>query len=219
VRDKPVIIMGAGGHAKVLHDALELSGRVVLGFVTPDLKVGEKFCGEKVLGSDDAINHYSPDEIELVNGVGSLPRKDLRWTLAEKMRKQGYKFATVIHPCSVIAIDVNVGEGVQIMAGVIIQAGTNIKLDSIINTGSLIDHDCTIERNCHIAPGVVCSGGVVIRSNTHLGTGSVVTEYRTIGSNCTIAAGSVIYKNIPDSTTLIQTKYLKTKERQIERVE
>jgi len=195
----------------VITDALKLSGRDILGFVTPDLEADSEFYGKKVLGNDEVINQYLPDEIELVNGVGSLPRKDLRWALAKKMRKQGYKFATVIHPDSVIAIDVNVDEGVQIMAGVIIQAGTNIKQDSIINTGSLIDHDCTIEKNCHIAPGVVCSGGVVISSNTHLGTGTVVTEYRTIGSNCTIAAGSVVFEDIIDRTTLIQAKNTKNK--------
>jgi len=212
VSDKPVIIMGAGGHAKVITDALKLSGRDILGFVTPDLEADSEFYGKKVLGNDEVINQYLPDEIELVNGIGSLPRKNIRWKLAEKMRKQGYKFATILHPDAVIASDVNLEEGVQVMAGAIIQPGTKIKQDSIINTGSLIDHDCTIEKNCHIAPGVVCSGGVTIGSNTHLGTGTVVTEYRAIGSNSIVAAGSVIYKNIPDSTTLIQTKYLKTDE-------
>ena len=206
MNNKPIIILGTGGHAKVITDALVLSGREILGFVTPALKAESEFCGKKVLGNDEVINQYSPDEIELVNGIGSLPRKNLRWNLAEKMREQGYKFAIVIHPNAVIATDINLDEGVQIMAGVIIQAGTKIKQDSIINTGSLIDHDCEIERNCHIAPGVVCSGGVVIGSNTHLGTGTIVTEYRSIGSNCAIAAGSVVFKDIPDTTTFIQSK-------------
>ena len=212
MNDKPVIIMGAGGHAKVITDALKLSGRDILGFVTPDLEADSEFYGKKVLGNDEVINQYLPDEIELVNGVGSLPRKNLRWKLAEKMRIQGYNFATIIHPDAFIASDVNLGEGVQVMAGAIIQPGTKIEQDSIINTGSLIDHDCTIEKNCHISPGVVCSGGVMIGNNTHLGTGTVVTEYRSIGSNCTVAAGSVVFKDILNNTTLIQTKQIKTDE-------
>ena len=207
--DKPVIILGTGGHAKVIADALKLSGREMLGFVTPDSKVESEFCGKKILGNDGIINQYSSDEIELVNGIGSLPKKNIRWKLAEKMREQGYKFAIVIHPSAVIAADVNFDEGVQVMAGVIIQSGTKIKQDSIINTGSLIDHDCMIGKSCHIAPSVVCSGGVVVGDNTHLGVGSIVTEYRSIGNNCTIAAGSVIYKDIVDNITFIQSKLKK----------
>ena len=198
--------MGSGGHAKVVTDALELSGREILGFVTPDLQAGTEFCGKKVLGNDEAINHHSPDEIELINGIGSLPGKRLRWKLAKKMRKQGYIFTSVINPDAVVAPDVSLDEGAQIMAGAVIQPGTTIGKDSIINTGVLIDHDCKIAENCHLAPGVVCSGGVIIGSNTHLGTGTIVIEYRSIGSDCTVAAGSVVYKDIPDGTTLIQTK-------------
>jgi len=203
---KPVIIMGTGGHAKVVTDALKLSGKEILGFVTPDLQAGAEFCGRKILGDDESIKHYLPDEVELVNGVGSLPRKNIRWQLADKMRKQGYRFASVVHPDAVVASDVNLDKGVQIMAGVVIQPSTKIGQDSIINTGALIDHDCKIAENCHLAPGVVCSGGVIIGSNTHLGTGTIVMEYRTIGSNCAVAAGSVVFENISDGVILIQIK-------------
>jgi sugar O-acyltransferase (sialic acid O-acetyltransferase NeuD family) len=206
VSSKPGIILGAGGHAKVVTDVLNLLGREILGFVTPDLDAGTEFCGKKVLGDDDYFKFYSPDEVELINGVGSLPRKNLRWKLVDKMRKQGYKFSSVIHPGAVVATDVSLDDGVQVMAGVVIQSGTKIGQDSIINTGVLIDHDCKIAENCHLAPGVVLSGGVVIGSNTHLGTGTVVTEYRSIGNNCIVAAGSVVFKDIVDSTILIQAK-------------
>ena len=191
--NKPVIILGAGGHAKVVADILKLSSRDV-------------FCGKKVLGNDEVINSYSPEDIELVNGIGSLPRKKLRWQLASRMRQQGYTFASVIHPNTIIAADVDLAEGVQIMAGVVIQAGTKTGIDSIINTGAIIDHDCKIAANCHLAPGVVCSGGVTIGRNTHLGTGTIVIEYRTVGCNCVVAAGTTVFRDIPDNITFIQTK-------------
>jgi UDP-perosamine 4-acetyltransferase len=201
--------MGTGGHAKVIADALNLSKVEILGFVTPSLNVGLEFCGKKILGNDLSISQYSVDKVEIVNGVGSLPRQDLRWELAEKIRKLGYRFATVVHPSAVIASDVNLDEGVQIMAGAVIQPKTKIGKDSIINTGVLIDHDCRISENCHIAPGVICSGGVTIGKGTHVGSGTVVTEYRSIKGNCIVAAGSVVYKDILDNTTLIQAKYQK----------
>jgi len=199
VSDKPVIIMGTGGHAKVITDMLKLSGREVLGFVTPDLKVDTEFCDKNVLGNDAVINKYSSAEIELANGVGSLPRKNLRWELAEKMRQQGYKFATIIHPDAVIASDVSLGEGVQVMAGVVIQSGTQVGQDSIINTGALIDHDCKIAENCHLAPGVVLSGGVVVGKYSHIGTGVKITHYITINKNCIIAAGTTVHNDVPSN--------------------
>ena len=210
---KPVIVMGTGGHAKVVTDMLKLSGVEVLGFVTPDLKICSEFCGKKVLGGDSFISQYSVNEINLVNGIGSLPGKNLRWQLADNMRKHGYSFATVIHPDAVIGSNTILGEGVQIMAGVVIQSGTNIGKDSIINTRAVIDHDCNIAENCQIAPGVVLSGGVEIGKNTHLGTGSIVTQYISIGENSVIAAGSVVYKDVLDNTTLIQTKQYKKNRR------
>ena len=203
---KPVIIVGAGGHAKVVVDALKLLDREILGFTTPDLQVGTEFLGIKVLGDDSIINKYSPDEVELANGIGALPRKNLRWKLASELRELGYNFLTIIHPNAVIAPGVSLDEGVQVMAGVVLQPGTAVGRDSIINTGVLLDHDCTIEVNCHLATGVICSGGVEVGRNTHLGTGAIVTEYISIGKKSIVAAGSIVYQNIGDNTQLIQKR-------------
>jgi len=205
---KPIVILGAGGHAKVLSNILKLSGREVLGFTTPDLKIGTEYCGERVLGDDSIIYNYSPNEIELVNGIGALPRKIMRWQLSSIMRRKGYYFISVIHPSANIASGVNLNEGVQVMAGAVIQSGVDIGMDSIINTGVVVDHDCLIGMNCHIATGVVCSGGVNIGASTHLGVGSIVTESIIIGKNCIIAAGSIVYRNVMDNTLFIQKKQL-----------
>ena len=199
--------MGTGGHSKIVADILNLSGRDLLGFVTQDKDVKSEYCFEKILGDDSFIYNYSPDEIELVNGLGSLHKKKKRWELADKLRERGYSFATIIHPSSIIASTTSLDEGAQIMAGVIIQPGTKIGKDSIINTGAVIDHDCNIAEKCHIAPGVVCSGGVKVGEGTNIGTGSSIINNINIGKNCTIAAGSVIFKNVEDNIIFIQKKY------------
>jgi sugar O-acyltransferase (sialic acid O-acetyltransferase NeuD family) len=203
---KPVIIVGSGGHAKVVFDALHLSGFKVLGFVTPDMDAGLDFCDKKILGADSVIRQYSQNEVNLANGIGSVPGENNRWNVANKMREWGYSFVTVIHPSAVVARDVILKEGVQLMAGVIIQSKTVIGRDSIINTGAVIDHDCKIEENCHLAPRTVCSGGVIMGKNVYFGTGSVAIERVSIGRNSLIAAGSVVYKNIPHNTRFIQKK-------------
>ena len=206
---KPLIILGAGGHAKVIYDVLTQLEAEVIGCVSPDLEVGSKFCNTRILGGDKVIQNFHKDEILLVNGIGSLPYKQKRWEIALKMRNDGYKFATIIHPKAIIATEVELCEGVQIMAGVVIQAGSKISQDTIINTGVLIDHDCTIRQNCHLAPGSSLCGGVEIGSNTHIGAGAILTEYISIGSNCKIGAGSLIYKSVADNVSLKQVNELK----------
>lgn len=201
---KPVIVLGASGHAKVVAEVLRLTGREILGFVTPDIEKGTALCGVVVLGGDSVIHGYSVNETELVNGVGTLPGQHLRWKLAMTMREAGYCFATIVHPDAVIATNVVLEEGVQLMAGVVIQPGTTVGRDTIINTGVIIDHDCCVEANCHLASGVVCSGGVNIGENVHIGTGAKILQAINIGEGSVIAAGSTIYKDVPSGVLLKQ---------------
>lgn len=199
----PIIILGAGGHAKVVAEALIQAGLEIKGLTSPDKNQNATFFGLKVLGTDEILSTFSPSEVMLANGIGALPGGKLRWQLAKRMREKGFMFTRVIHPSSVVALDVEFAEGVQIMAGTVIQTNVRIGTDSIINTGALIDHDCHIAENCHIAPGVVCSGGVKIRGETHLGTGATVVQNITIGRNTVIGAGSTIYRNVPANTKFI----------------
>jgi len=210
IQDRPVIILGAGGHAKVASEVLELSNHNFFGYITPDLDVGTKLNYGVVLGDDSIIDSYSINEIALVNGIGMLPKNNLRFNVSTMMRSKGYSFARVIHPSSILAADVLLEDGVQIMAGSIIQPGVRIGKDSIINTGVIIDHDCYIGENCHLAPGVICSGGVTIEKNVHIGTGSQIIQGVRIGENSVIAAGSVIYKDVPKNVLIKQN--LKTEE-------
>ena len=207
----PIIILGAGGHAKVIAEALIQAGFKVKGLTSPDKSRNVTFFGLKVLGTDEILSNFSPSEVMLANGIGTLPGGKLRWKLAKRMRENGFVFTQVIHPSSVVALDVELAEGVQIMAGSVIQTNVRIGQDSIINTGTLIDHDCQIAENCHIAPGVVCSGGVKIGKGTHLGTGTTVIQNISIGRNTVIGAGTTIYKNVAANTKFVQSLQSKTK--------
>jgi sugar O-acyltransferase (sialic acid O-acetyltransferase NeuD family) len=200
----PAIILGAGGHAKVLIDVLRLSGREIIGVVAPELKLGSQYCGELVLGDDDVVFDYDPYEIELVNGLGALPGKMVRWNRASTMREKGYTFATVIHPSTTISSEVAIGGGAQVMAGCVIQPGSAIGRDTIINTGVMIDHDCIIEESCHVAPGVVCSGGVKIGRNSHIGTGVKIIQNIIVGDLCVVAAGTTLYQDVESGVMVRQ---------------
>ncbi len=192
--NKPVIIIGAGGHAKVLVNALKLSGRKIIG-LTDNQKIGT-VLGIPILGEDEIINHYNFQEIELVNGIGMLPKSDTRQRVFLKSKEKGYVFAIVIHPSAVISEDVGLQEGVQIMAGAVLQPSVTIGENTIINTSASIDHDCHIGAHCHIAPGVTLSGGVKIDDGSFVGVGSAIIQGIHLQKNAMIPAGMIVRKNV-----------------------
>ena len=206
IAEKPIIILGAGGHARVIIESLRRVGRNVIGAVTPDLPVGSEIAGMRVLGGDNVVFDYLTEEIELVNGVGSLPYQKNRWRLSEQFRRGKYTFATVIHPSAIVASDVKLDEGVQIMAGVILQPGVKVGCDSIVNTKVSIDHNSVLGKCCHLAPGVTLSGDVTIGEYCHVGPGSCVIQGITIGNGAVIAAGSVVYEDVPCNSKYIQER-------------
>ena len=206
-----IIILGAGGHAKVVADVLVKSGYEIIGLVTPDKEKDSLCFGYRIIGDEDVLDSYLDREFLLANGIGFLPGKPLRWNLAKKMRDKGYSFVNVIHPSAIIADDAILDEGVQVMAGSIIQPGVHIGRDTIINTGACIDHDCSIGKNCHLAPGVTLSGDVQVDDGVHIGTGSSVIQSKRIGAGTVIAAASVIYNDIPGNVTYVQSRHEVTK--------
>lgn len=200
---RPVIILGAGGHAKVLANALHLRSVRILGATDVDpARKGSTVLNVVVLGDDAEVMKHSADAVELVNGVGGVRVHTLRRTLFEQFSARGYRFASVIHPSATVAEDVVLGEGAQIMAGAIIQPGCHIGSNTVINSGAIVDHDCTIGSHAHVAPGVTLSGGVRVGNGAHLGTGATVIQGINIGAGGMVAAGAVVVRDVPDGVTV-----------------
>jgi len=192
-----ILLLGAGGHAKVLIDILNSNNQKIIGILTPDSQLwGKKLKEVPILGGDDKIEQYSPEEIALVNGIGSVKDLGTRIRIFNHYKQKGFIFATLIHPMAIVAKDVFLGEGVQIMANCVVQPDCKILDNTILNTSASIDHDCHIGTHCHIAPGVTLSGNISMGNNSHIGTGAVIIQNINIGANCIIAAGSVVVQNI-----------------------
>lgn len=197
--EKPIIILGSGGHAKVLIDALVLNSAQVLGLTDVDQgKHGTEVKGITILGNDDIVLEYDKDAIFLVNGLGSVEDTSARAGLYRRFKSLGYSFASVIHPAAIIAADVQLAEGVQIMAGAVIQTGSRVGANALINTRASVDHECSVGEDVHIAPGVTLSGAVHIGMATHIGTGATVINNVNIGSKVVVGAGSLVLQDIPD---------------------
>ena len=199
----PVLIVGGGGHAKVLIEALRLRSVSILGIIDADpAYAGQKILGVPVIGGDEKATEYPLNDVQLVNGVGSIDIPEKRRGLFEKFKSKGFSFATVIHPSAVVASDVELGEGAQIMAGAVIQPGSSIGRNVIINTNASIDHDCQIGDHVHVAPGATLSGGVSVGTKTHIGTGATVIQGIRIGSGSIVGAGALVLKHVSDSVTI-----------------
>lgn len=198
-----IVILGGGGHARVVADTLMLRERSILGAVARKAVPGTNTAwGLPLLGDDDALDALDRRGIALANGVGSIGSTALRADVFRRARELGFAFTQVIHPSAVIAASVELGDGAQIMAGAVVQPGTEIGDNVLINTRASVDHDCRIGAHVHIAPGAVLSGGVKVGEGTHIGTGAVIIQSLSIGKHCLIAAGAVVCRDVPDGAVV-----------------
>lgn len=196
----PIVILGAGGHARVLIDLAQLLGIPILGLTSLHHKPGSLVSGKPILGSDEVLLEKKMDGVELVIGFGSTEVSAVRKALFDRMRNARYRFATLIHPSACLSDGVIVGEGSQVMAGVILQTGVEIGKNSIVNTRVSLDHDVRIGNHCHVAPGVVCSGGIEVGDGSHLGVGAVLIENIHVGRDAMVAAGAVVVRHVAAGT-------------------
>lgn len=195
----PIVMLGAGGHAKVLLSLLRAIGAEVKGVCDPGLVAqgASVWRGVPVLGGDEALEQLDAAEVALVNGlgqvVGSSRRRDMFLMLVER----GYHFPALIHPTAWVDESVVLGEGVQVMAGVVIQPDSMIGVGTIINTGARIDHDCIIDSHVHVAPAAVLCGGVKVARGVFVGAGSTTIQGITLGEGCIVGAGATLVRDLP----------------------
>lgn len=190
-----LVIIGAGGHGKVIADIATKNGYTDISFV--DDNANGDCMGFPIIGSSSAIHSLNDGKTDFVIGIGS---NAVRKKIAESY---DVNWVTLIHPSAQIAIGVSIGCGTVIMAGAVINAFACIGCHCIINSRSVVEHDNQIDDYVHISPGVSLGGTVRIGRLTHVGIGSTVRNSINICSNCTIGAGAVVIKNIERPGTYI----------------
>lgn len=192
-----LVMLGAGGHAKVLQALAVAAGRHWLGVCDPVLARGgeREWRGLPVLGGDDALERLHP-ATALVNGVGQTVGDARRRRLYEECRGKGFRFPLLVHPAAWMAADTAAEDGVQVMAGAVVQPGCSIGGNSIVNTRASIDHDCRLGAHVHIAPGATLCGGVHVGDGAFIGAGAVVLPGVRIGAGAIVAAGATASRDL-----------------------
>ncbi|WP_330949257.1 acetyltransferase [Virgibacillus sp. MG-45] len=195
-----IILIGAGGHSKVIKDII---------LATPNFELYGVV--------DDAIN-----ETHIINGVTfsntsllreidvykymfliAIGNNDTRKRLVNSLSIPEQRFATVIHPSATISKTANIGRGTVIMPQVVINADTIIGEHCIINTGSIIEHDNKIGNYVHVSPSATLTGSVSVGEGAHIGAGSTVIPSKAIGKWTTIGAGAVVINDINSKTIAV----------------
>lgn len=202
---RPLVLLGAGGHARVLVALMRAAGYQVLGVCDPTLaKDGiSRWADLDVLGDDGALELLPPDRVALALGVGQQATGNLREQLYAAWRVRGYDFPVLVHPSAWISSGVILGDGVQVMAGAVIQPGCAIGENSIVNTMAGIDHDCRIGRDVHVAPGATLCGTVTVEDGAFIGAGATVIQGLRVGARAVVGAGVTLVRDLAQTATII----------------
>lgn len=198
--DLPVIVLGAGGHAAVLADALAACGAVLLGHAAPE---SGALPGLPWLGDDDRIAARDAGTVRLANGIGSVGDPSLRQRVQARFEAAGFRFIGVVHPRAVVSPQAHLAPDVQVMAGAVVQAGARLAAGCIVNTGALVDHHAVLAPWCHVAPGAVVCGDVTLADRCHVGAGAVLRQGVRLGPATVVGAGAVVVHDCDGQAVLV----------------
>lgn len=204
-----IILVGAGGHARVLIDVLRRAGFAPTAAVDLDARLhGRAVDGVPVIGGDDAIYARAPSGLRLVSAVGNIPSGQasglaVRRAAYERFSARGYAFMTVISRDAVVSAAAVLEDGAQVITGAIVHPGAVIGAGAIINTGARVDHDCVVGAHSHVAPGAILCGGVRVGTEAHVGAGAVVIPGIAIGSGAVIGAGAVVTADVAGGSMVL----------------
>lgn len=198
----PVVLIGGGGHARVIADILESAGQYeVAGFTSGEGATAAPLLGYPCLGGDDALAGI------LANGIHNIfvaiGDNDRRRQCTQFVADLGFTLVNAVSPHAVVSRHASLGAGVAIMPGAVINAGARIGHGAIVNTNAGVDHDCDIGDFAHVCPGCALAGTVRIGAGTLLGTGCRIIPGISVGPAAQIGAGSVVTRDVPAHTVVL----------------
>lgn len=205
---KNVIVIGAGGHAKVIADIILKSGDNLLGFLD-DFKEKDTVILEdyKVLDKAENAPNYNEENTYFIIGIGD---NQTRKNFTEKFN---LKYYTAIHPTAVIGSDVQIGEGSCVMPNACINPGSVIGRACIINSAALIEHDNVLGDFVHVSPSATTCGDVKIGELTHVGARATIRNRVTIAPEVVVGMGATVVGDILEKGTYIGTPAKKMEEK------
>ncbi len=203
---QPILVIGAGGHARACIDVIEEHGGYqIAGLVGLPGEVGSRILGFPVLGSDGDIPSLSSKIGAAIIAVGQIKSPDLRIRLFGQLEQLGCRIPSIISPRAHVSRHAQVGAGTIVMHGAIINAAAAVGRNCIINSMALVEHDVTIEDHCHIATSAAVNSGVWVGAGSFVGSGVTVRQLSKLGERCVIGMGQCVLKDCAPGTWLPST--------------
>jgi sugar O-acyltransferase (sialic acid O-acetyltransferase NeuD family) len=195
------LVIGGGGHAATLIDALQGSKWTVIGCTDAEREVGSPVAGGvNVIGRDEIWDALKADGVTVAFiGVGGATSNDARRQVYDKAVAAGFILPPLIAPSAAFGIDSRIGPGSYVLPGTIIGPRCRIGTNVLVNTGSIVCHDSVLDDHVHIAPGAVVAGAVTVRTGSTIGMAATVHFGAKIGRNCLIHNGAAVTGDISDN--------------------
>lgn len=190
-RNKRLVMIGAGGHAKVCYDIAQLMNKWDKIVILDGNPINDYF---EISGSISEFGNYI-DDSDFFVAIGD---NEIREELTNELLDNQATIVTLIHPQAIVAENVKIEKGSVIMAGVVINSATEIGKGCIINTSSSVDHDNAIGDFVHISPGAHLAGAVTIGKMCWIGSGVTIINNVYINCKNVIGAGAVVIKKIKE---------------------
>ncbi len=202
---KKVIIVGAGGHGRVVLDILRAEGIYSpIGFLDSNPYLHNKYVdGVRVLGDLGYLKSLSSKEKDEIGVIIAIGDNGTRRRFAEEVNKLDLELINAIHPSANIASNAIIGRNVVIAAGAHICAHCQIGNSAILNTGCIVDHESIIGNAAHICPGAKLAGRVIVEGGAFVGIGATVIQNIRIGTDAVVGAGAVVIKDVPPACTVV----------------
>ena len=196
-----IVILGAGGHAKVVHECILAEGRAKpIAFTDTSGQLGLTMFGLPIVAEGFLHTEEGRRALFIIGFGGNLMARKAAF---EFLTGSGRSAHTVIHPSAILSSSVSIGEGTVVFPRVIVNPDTKIGLNVILNSGCIVEHDCVVGDHTHIAPGAILTGGVAIGECTLVGAGSVVLPGCRVGSNSIVGSGAVVTRDIGDGVVAV----------------
>lgn len=179
----------------------------LLGFIDDTQDAGADISeGLKTVGSLELAavsGDYAPDRVGLVFGIG-YSNMPARWEAFERAKSSGYDFLSLIHPNASVEPSAQLGEGVVVLAGAVVDQYVSVGDLSYLQIGCKIGEECRFGDNNYLSAGATFAGGIRVGSGNFFGINATIVDGITIGSNCFINAGSLIYKPVGDNLRMVE---------------
>ncbi len=193
---EPILVIGAGGHARACIDVIETQGGYgIAGLIGLPEEVGTCVLGYNVLGTDHDIPVLVAKFGTAVIAVGQIKSPDLRIKLFTQLELLGCSMPSIVSPRAYVSRHASVGAGTIVMHGAMINAAASVGRNCIINSMALVEHDVVVGDHCHIATSAAVNSGVHIGAGTFVGSGTTVRQLIRIGERCVIGMGQHVVKN------------------------